>query len=126
MRPISTRVHGIVDYATGALLLVSPYLFGFSGDRTATTIALIFGLGAVAYSVLTDYELGVIRLLPMVVHVGLDALAGGILALLPIVVSMDGRAAWIFGLVGLFSLAMGFLTRTERDSVLRTGSAVRS
>jgi hypothetical protein len=115
----------MVDYATGALLLVSPYLFGFSGDRTATTVALIFGVGAVAYSVLTDYELGLIRLLPMVVHVGLDALAGGVLALLPIVIAVDRRAAWLFGVVGLFSLAMGFLTRTERGSLARTGSTAR-
>ena len=115
MRPISTFTHGIVDYATGALMLVSPYLFGFSGDRTATTVAIAFGIGAFVYSLLTDYELGVVRVLPMVAHVGLDALAGGLLALLPLVVTVDSRAAWLFGIVGLFAVAMGLLTRTERD-----------
>ena len=30
MRIISTRVHGVVDYVGGALLVVSPWLFGFA------------------------------------------------------------------------------------------------
>ena len=27
---IDTRTHGIIDYITGALLIVAPYLFGFA------------------------------------------------------------------------------------------------
>ena len=30
MRFLSTRVHGAVDYLTGALLIISPWLFGFA------------------------------------------------------------------------------------------------
>ena len=114
MRVIPTRIHGMLDYLWGAALIASPYLFGFSGDFVATTIASVFGLGAIAYSLVTDYELGVARLVPMGLHLALDAAAGGLLALLPIFLRLDGQAAWTFALFGLFSLAASFLTRTER------------
>ena len=35
MRFIPTKTHAILDYATSALLLVSPSLFGFSGSAAA-------------------------------------------------------------------------------------------
>ena len=116
MRVIPTRIHGIIDYLWGAALIASPYVLGFSGDVVATTIAWVFGLGAIAYSLLTDYELGVVRLVPMGLHLAFDAAAGGLLALLPVFMRLDGRAAWTFALFGLFSLAAGFLTRTEPGS----------
>ena len=30
MELLNTRAHGVVDYLTGALLMLAPYLFGFS------------------------------------------------------------------------------------------------
>ena len=32
---ISTRIHGIIDYLTGALLIVAPFLFGFADGTVA-------------------------------------------------------------------------------------------
>jgi hypothetical protein len=32
---IPTRVHGIIDYLTGVLLLAAPFIFGFAGGTAA-------------------------------------------------------------------------------------------
>lgn len=84
---IPTRVHGVLDYVMGLLLIASPWLFDFLGNDTATLIPVMLGAGALIYSAFTDYELGVVKRLPMRVHLGLDAASGLLLAAAP----------WLFG-----------------------------
>ena len=83
MRLISTRVHGILDYSTGLLLMVAPLLLGFSVDGGETWVPVILGAGAILYSLFTNYELGAVRQIPTPVHLGLDAMSGLILASSP-------------------------------------------
>lgn len=87
MRILPSRIHGAIDDLWGVALLATPWLFGFSGGAAATWLAVIFGIGAILYSVVTDYELGVFRILPMNLHLVLDGLGGAFLAASP----------WLFG-----------------------------
>lgn len=82
MQRVPTRIHGVVDYATGALLLAAPNLLGFL-DRRSTAMFRIAGGSALAYSLLTDYELGLYKKLPMPAHLALDAGTGVLLAVSP-------------------------------------------
>lgn len=86
MRFIPTRVHGMLDYLVGAVLIIVPWLLDFESDA-AIWVPVILGAGAIAYSLLTDYELGVLRRLPMSTHLILDMLSGTVLAASP----------WLFG-----------------------------
>ena len=87
MRFIPTRIHGILDYLMGALLIAAPWLFGFAEGGAETWVPVVLGVGALLYSLLTDYELGVMRRIPMSTHLGLDLAAGLLLAVSP----------WLFG-----------------------------
>ena len=89
MRFLPTRVHGALDYLMGALLIAAPWLFGFAGDAdgAATWVPVALGAGVVLYSLLTDYELGVARKIPMPTHLLLD-LGGGVLL---------AASPWLFG-----------------------------
>ena len=70
------------------------------------------GAGALLYSLLTDYELGLVRALPMTLHLGLDFCSGALLAVSP----------WLFGFAddvwlphvafGLFEIGAALLTQT--------------
>ena len=51
MRFIPTRVHGMLDYASGLLLIVAPYLFGFA-DRVYWP-HLILGLAEIGAGLMT-------------------------------------------------------------------------
>ncbi len=115
MRFIPTRFHGVLDYLSAALFIASPYLFGFTADGTvgpAQWVPQFVGVGVLLYSGFTDYELGVIRRLPMPVHLTADVwFAGVFLAASP----------WLFGfadfvylphvLLGAFSVVAGLFTR---------------
>ena len=80
MRVISSRSHGYIDYGTGLLLLVAPYLLGFADGTAAQWVPMIVGLTILGMSLMTDYELSVAKLVPLPVHLGADVLAGILLA----------------------------------------------
>ena len=87
MRFIPTRVHGLLDYLVGLLLIAAPWVFNFARGGAETWVPVALGVGALVYSVFTDYELGVIKRLPMRAHLTLDLLSGLLLAASP----------WLFG-----------------------------
>ena len=76
MRFIPTRFHGFLDYIVGVALIAAPWIFQFSEHTAATVVPVVLGVGLIVYSLLTDYELGVVRVLPMWVHNLLDIVAG--------------------------------------------------
>jgi len=84
---ISTFLHGAIDYLVGVVLIAAPFLFGFADGGAAQWATITMGIIALAYSLVTDYELGALRLLPMPVHLGIDLAFAPLLAALP----------WLFG-----------------------------
>ena len=96
-RPVDATLHGVVDYSAGALLLtVFPKLAGIEGTRSARqirTAAAIHG----GYSTITDYPLGIVKLLPFQAHLAIDALGALALAATPFVTGQykKGRRQWL-------------------------------
>ena len=91
---LATRTHGILDYALGALLIAAPWVLGFGTGGPETWVPTALGAGIIAYSLLTDYELGVVRKIQMPWHLMLDALGGVFLAVSPWLFGFDGDV-WI-------------------------------
>ncbi len=119
VKPISTRAHGVLDYLTGGLLLGAPRALGLSGTGAGRLLRLA-GLGHAAYSVLTDYELGLVRRVPMRTHLALDGAGAVALAAAPWLVgtARRGRRHWLPHLVvGVYELATTALSRSEPERV---------
>jgi hypothetical protein len=109
---LPTRVHGILDYLMGVLLIASPWVLGFHAGGTETWVPVALGAGVIAYSLFTDYELGAVRRLPMTTHLWLDALGGVLLAVSPWVLGFDERV-WIPHVVfGVLEVAAAAVTDT--------------
>ncbi len=111
MRFIPTKTHAVLDYATGALLIISPWLFGFSESGAATWIAIIFGAGLIAYSLFTDYELAVSRKIPMPTHLALDAGSGVFLLISPWLFGFAGLIWWPQVVIGLLEVGSAVTTK---------------
>jgi hypothetical protein len=86
-RFIPTQVHAVLDYLTGGVLVCAPRLFGITDEPVAARVLEVAGGGATAYSMITDYELGLVKVLPMRTHLMLDAGSGALMAASP----------WLFG-----------------------------
>jgi len=70
----STRTHGVLDYTSVVLLLALPRVAGWS--KPVTHLLTGSALATLAYSLLTRYELGAVRLLPVPAHLALDRTSG--------------------------------------------------
>ena len=111
-RPIDSTLHGVTDYTAGTLLVTAmPRLAGVEGTRSARQIRTAGAVHA-GYSTITDYPLGILKVLPYKVHLALDALGALALAATPFVTGQwrKGRSQWVphvgLGAFELVSLAM--------------------
>lgn len=113
MRFIPTRIHGMLDYLMGALLIAAPWIFDFNQGGAETWVPVILGAGVIMYSLFTDYELGAVRKLSMGTHLMMDLVGGIILAASP----------WLFGfsdfvylphlILGIAEIGAALLTERE-------------
>ena len=115
MRFLPTRLHGIIDYLWGLSLLASPWVLGFADVTAAKWLAVVFGVGAILYSLVTAYEVALVRILPMPLHLILDGVGGAFLAASPFLFGFADRVFWPHVLYGLFSVVASLITRTEMD-----------
>ena len=115
MRFLSTKVHGILDYLLGILLIASPWLLNFSSGGPETWVPVVLGAIVVIYSLMTEYELGVFKIISMDAHLALDLWSGILLAASP----------WLFGFyewVYLPHLILGVLGTGASLTTQRTTS----
>ena len=96
-RPIDDTLHGATDYTVGTLLLTAfPKLAGVEGTESAKQIR-IAGASHAAYSTLTNYPLGIAKLIPFKVHLALDAVGAIALGATPFITGQwkKGRRHWV-------------------------------
>jgi uncharacterized membrane protein HdeD (DUF308 family) len=114
MRFIPTRYHAPLDYIVGALLIAAPWIFQFSGHTGPKVLSIVLGVGLIAYSLITDYELGVWKLAPMAVHNLIDIVAGALLAASPWLFDYADVGAKLtvpFVVVGAAAIFLGLTTK---------------
>lgn len=118
MRVIPTKTHAVIDYITGAMLVAIP-LFYLDEGGAAVWVPLIIGIVVLMQSLMTNYELSAANLIPMKAHLGMDAVAGALLAASPWLFDFSERV-WIPHLVvGIAEIGLALMTRLHRDVPIR-------
>ena len=120
MKIISTKTHGMMDYLMGILLIASPWIFGFATGGAEQWIPIILGAGALVYSMMTDYELGVFKTLSMKAHLNLDLMAGIFLAVSPWVFGFSDRVTTPHLILGLLEIGAALMTKTTPSTSYKT------
>lgn len=110
---ISVRTHAVIDYVVGVLLIVAPYLLGFATGGPAMWVPILLGIGIIAYSLMTRYQLSVAAVIPFNVHLGLDAAGGLLLLVSPWLFGFSHVIWWPHVVVGLAEL--GVVAMTDRS-----------
>ncbi len=123
IRVVSTHVHGIVGSIPLAVAFAGPRLLGIEDVPASARALRLWGAGAVAYTALTDFELGVVKVLPMPAHLALDVVGALALSASPWVSGYvrTGRRYWLpHALIGIAVILLALITRTQ-PSYKRTG-----
>ncbi|MDF2455377.1 MAG: hypothetical protein K0R51_1370 [Cytophagaceae bacterium] len=113
MTTINTKLHGILDYTLGIVLMLSPWIFNYSrGTQAELWIPVISGAIAILYTIFTDASFGIVRKIKLSNHFLLDLILGSFLVAAPKLFDYTGYVyllpyLWI-GLLKIFiSLAAG-------------------
>lgn len=120
MQRISTEAHAVLDVLVGAFLIALPWIVDFDTVTRARGWAIGTGAALLALSLLTRYELGIVPVIPMPVHLAVDALLGIMLltfALGAFTARAETRVWLAFLLVGLVELGAA----STSDRVAREG-----
>ena len=109
-RFVTRQVHAFIDYPVAVSLMTMPFLLGLgSSNPIARWLSVVTGVAAFVLTVLTDHELGVIKVLPYWFHVAVDRMVGVTFVAAPFVLGFSGLDAGYYWANGAAVLAVTFL-----------------
>ena len=112
-RPISTKTHGMIDYALW-VTTASALPKMMNGAIHTARLVRNAGTAASVTAMVTNYEAGVVRLMPMKGHLALDFMMCTALILSPLFLpASERRYALIPMTLGAVGLITGLMTQTE-------------
>ena len=113
-RILTPDVHGLLDYAAGAGLVVLPLLLELdAASPLAFWLSIVAGAGLVAYSLFTDYAFGAVPVLSFRMHLALDLAAAAAFAAAPFVFGWTGVVFAYYLVMSAGVLVVVALSRTE-------------
>jgi hypothetical protein len=111
-KPISTRLHGVIDYTWAAT--ASALSTRLDGATSTARLLRSAATAATASSLITNYECGALRVLPMKGHLALDAVMCSALVVSPLFLpASERRYAVLPAVLGAIGLIAGWLTETR-------------
>jgi len=115
---LTPTLHGLLDYAAAAGLIVLPFLLDLGAtSQLATWLSVVAGVGLVTYSLVTDYSFGVFRVLPFRAHLMLDVAAAVVFLAAPFAFGWGGLVLAYYVVMGIGVLAVVALSTTGRDAL---------
>ena len=123
---ISLKAHNIIDYVIAAALVLVPYLFGFSNINAARNVLGVLGVSLAVYSLMTDYQYSVAKIVPLGVHMVLDVALGIIVMLAPSVFGyssdLTGGQFGLHFVLGLGAIGLVAFTYPKSGRITQTKS----
>ncbi len=131
LRSIPTLTHGLLDHLLGMIMIVSPWIFDFHAVRgVAVYVPSIIGGALVVNSLFTRYEMGLVKWIPVSLHVKLDVVLGISLAISPWAWGFADRVflthllgGACIALLPLFSVRKPFDESIFTEVIIREGKA---
>lgn len=110
---IPTHVHAAMDYLIAIALLIAPWLSNFHEMDWARTVSLWSGAFVAALAIFTNNEGGVLRVVPMKIHLWIDVLLGVFLIGAPFVFVSVSTVHFFHIMVGFIILGSALFTHLK-------------
>lgn len=109
---ISTKLLGVLDYITSLILIASPWLFGYYNINSAALFIPVFlGSMQLIMTIFSNYELGMIKVLPMPLHSFLNGFVGFWLLVSPFLYGFAFVVFWPQVILGLLLFVMAIFAK---------------
>jgi hypothetical protein len=113
-KPISPRIHGVLDYATSTAVAIAPRAMHF--PRPARMLFDFLAAGYTGLSAVTDYPLSVKRVAPFKVHGATELAIAALLPAMPYALGFANHRAARNLCFGLTALTLVVAALTDWDS----------
>lgn len=104
------RTNGLIDYITALTLFLAPWVLSYS-DHAVAPLSRTLGAMILGYSLCTKYEMGLIRFIPLQIHLFLDLGMAVLLVAAPLHFAIWGSAGMLMFVLGAMMGASALLTR---------------
>ncbi len=94
MKFITSKMHGIIDLLIVVFLLASPSVFGFTG--TLATFTYVLGGIHLLLTILTNFNVGLIKVIPFAVHGAIEFMVSIALIVLAYTLFKDNAAGKLY------------------------------
>ena len=115
MKLISTKAHGVLDYVTVAIFALAPSVLDLTGlpMLLSYTLALVHLL----MTVLTDFSMGMFKVIPLKLHGYVEHTVGIVIPVLPFVLGFEGEAFYFYLITGVSILVVGLVSHYEEPTL---------
>jgi hypothetical protein len=97
IRFLTPTWHGLVDYLAAVELLIMPFVLPLGTSAPlAKWLAVATGLAVILVSLLTDYKLGLVRIIPFRIHLAIDTAVATAFVVAPFLFGFTGLDAWFY------------------------------
>jgi hypothetical protein len=117
MRFVTRTIHAYLDYPVAISLMVLPFVLGLgSANPLAKWLAVATGATAFILTLLTDHELGVVKVVPYWLHVAVDRVVGVVFIAAPFALGFTGLDAAYYWANGATVLLVTLLLNAPRSA----------
>ena len=132
--PLPLRIHAAIEPLIGLVLILSPWIFGFSDANDAQALCIVLGVIVIIAGAMTDWRASLVRVIPLRVHFMTDLLIAAVLIVAPFVLgySSNGAATRFTIIAGVLEAIAALSTRWDAAEAApdpvdrRTGPAPRA
>ena len=110
--PLSTFIHGVVEYVAALILIAGPFVFGFDSGA-ATAFSIVLGVAILVVTASSGLPTSLINAIPVLVHVIVDFAVVALLIASPFVFGFSDETAptALFIVLGIAHLLVTIGTR---------------
>lgn len=111
---VTKKMHAYLDYPVAVALMSLPFVLGLgTSNPIALWLSVCTGIAAFILTLLTDHQLGVIKVIPYKGHLIVDGLVGVLFVSAPFLFSLESTDAYFYWINGAAVLTVVSLHKPE-------------
>ena len=123
-RFVTKTIHAYLDYPVALALIVLPFILQLGASNPlALWLSVGTGIAAFVLTLLTDHQLGVLRVLPYRLDLSVDLMVGVVFAVAPFVFGFTGIDAIYYWVNAAAVLTVVSLHKPEPETAIGTAGS---